>query len=128
MRISKKKTRNESPATARKKSPVGSATRKKPKPEITRKTRGQFAPGVSGNPGGRPKELFHVRELAQERTSEAIETLTQIMRTGTPDGARVRAAEALLDRAWGRSEQGIVLSEPKPKVDLADVRKRLGLE
>jgi hypothetical protein len=43
--------------------------------------------------------------LARQRTVEAIETLTAIMRHGKTEQARVRAAEALLDRAWGRPAQ-----------------------
>lgn len=64
-------------------------------------------PGQSGNPGGRPKEVGHVRELARQHTEEAIQTLVQIMRTGKPDRARVAAAEVLLDRAWGKPTQPI---------------------
>ncbi len=61
-----------------------------------------FQPGHSGNPGGRPKDAVAVRALARQRTKEAIETLTAIMRMGQTEAARVRAAEALLDRGWGR--------------------------
>lgn len=60
-----------------------------------------WKPGQSGNPGGRPKEVAHVRELARQHTAEAIATLVDIMRHGTSDRARVAAAEALLNRAWG---------------------------
>ncbi len=67
-----------------------------------------FVKGQSGNPGGRPKEIAHVRELARSRTVEAVETLTDIMRNpDEPAAARVRAAETLLDRGWGRPTQPI---------------------
>ena len=37
--------------------------------ETAKFTRGRpFAKGQSGNPGGRPKEDRHIRELARERT------------------------------------------------------------
>lgn len=63
-----------------------------------------WRPGTSGNPGGRPKVVGHVRDLARTHTEEAIKALADIMRDPSEKGAaRVRAAEALLDRAWGRA-------------------------
>ena len=38
-----------------------------------------FKKGQSGNPGGRPKVIAEVKELAREYTGEAIETLVSIM-------------------------------------------------
>ena len=35
--------------------------------------------GQSGNPGGRPKVVAEVKELARARTGDAIETLVSIM-------------------------------------------------
>ena len=71
-----------------------------------------FPPGVSGNPGGRPAEAPEVRALARQHTEEAIRTLVRIMRSGTPDRTRSAAAEAILDRAWGRSAQAVEASGP----------------
>ena len=67
--------------------------------------RGRFQPGKSGNPGGRPKDIGRVRELARKHTEGALATLAAIMGDDKmPAAARVRAAEAMLDRAWGRPE------------------------
>lgn len=74
--------------------------------------RGQWKPGQSGNPGGRPKEVAEVREAARQHTPEAIRTLVTLMRKGKPDRARAAAAEALLDQAWGRPMQPQELSGP----------------
>ena len=61
--------------------------------------------GQSGNPGGRPKDLVHVKELAREYTEKAVMTLAEIMgNTQEPASARARAAEVLLNRAWGTPE------------------------
>ena len=62
-----------------------------------------FAKGVSPNPGGRPKEVGHVRELAREHTAVAVGTLVTVMKNAkAPPAARVAAANALLDRGYGR--------------------------
>ena len=63
---------------------------------------GQFIPGSSGNPGGRPKDQARVAELARSHTIEAIETLVELMRHGKDDRVRGTAAQALLDRGWGK--------------------------
>jgi|SRR3990167_4905507 len=68
-----------------------------------------WLPGVSGNPGGRaklPPEIMEVRALARTYTAEALEALVGIMRDQkAAPGARASAAEALLDRGWGRPSQ-----------------------
>jgi Family of unknown function (DUF5681) len=38
-----------------------------------------FEKGQSGNPGGRPKVVAEVRELARAHTGEAVATLVSIM-------------------------------------------------
>ena len=65
---------------------------------------GQFAPGQSGNPGGRPKDEYNVGELARSYTLEAIETLVDLMRHGKDERVRGTAAQALLDRGWGKAK------------------------
>lgn len=78
--------------------------------ENRKKPRGKpFPPGNCANPGGRPKlpdDVKHVRELARKYTESAVETLADVMATGSPN-ARVSAANALIDRGWGKAEQPI---------------------
>src|SRR5262249_57144551 len=65
-----------------------------------------FQKGQSGNPGGRPKEIAEVKELARQHTPAAIEVLASIMHnTKASDAARVSAASALLDRGYGKPQQ-----------------------
>lgn len=65
-----------------------------------------FQPGESGNPGGRPKEVGHIRKLAREYTERAVQTLVEAL--GDEKGAtRVAAATALLDRGWGKAPQAM---------------------
>ena len=71
---------------------------------------GQFAPGSSGNPGGRPKDEARVAELARSHTLEAIDALVELMRHGKDERVRGTAAQALLDRGWGKPKVE-VLSE-----------------
>ncbi|MEX0504543.1 DUF5681 domain-containing protein [Alphaproteobacteria bacterium LSUCC0719] len=69
---------------------------------------GQFAPGSSGNPGGRPKDEARVAELARSHTLEAIDTLVDLMRHGRDERVRGTAAQALLDRGWGKPKVEVV--------------------
>lgn len=67
-----------------------------------------FPKGKSGNPGGRPKVPAEVREAARTYTSEALATLAEIMTNPkTPPATRVSAAQAILDRGWGRPQQSV---------------------
>lgn len=84
----------------------------KSKPTASRK-RGRgvgrpFVKGQSGNPGGRPKVIGHVRDLARAHTEDALNTLVTITQDVTaPQSARVSAAQALLDRGWGKPSQPV---------------------
>lgn len=65
-----------------------------------------FVKGQSGNPGGKPKEIREVVDLARAHTPAAIASLARIAESEeAPAAAVVAACEALLNRAWGRPMQ-----------------------
>lgn len=66
-------------------------------------------PGRSANPGGRPKLDSEIRALAQSYGAKAIHTLGRLLEHKSPR-ARVLAAEALLNRGFGRPAQAVELS------------------
>ena len=61
-----------------------------------------FVRGKSGNPGGRPKAALDVQALARQHTPAAIAALVAALKN---ERERVPAAQALLDRAWGKPLQ-----------------------
>jgi hypothetical protein len=64
-----------------------------------------FVRGISGNPRGRPKkteQVIEIEAMARRYAPQAMEALVKIATTGKSDSARVAAATAILDRAFGR--------------------------
>ncbi len=61
------------------------------------------------------KASTDIRSLARSHTETAVNTLAGIMREkGAPHAARVSAAQALLDRGWGKAVQAISGPEGGP--------------
>ncbi len=78
-----------------------------------------FKKGQSGNPGGRPKEVAEVRELAKKHGPAAIKRLAKLMASENERTA-VAACEAVLNRGYGRPAQSLTLAgeEDGPPVQL----------
>lgn len=72
-----------------------------------------FQKGQSGNPGGRPKEDSEVKALARTAGPEAIDKLVELMR-GEDKRTALAAAQALLDRGYGKPAQAITGDEGGP--------------
>lgn len=54
------------------------------------------------------KTTADIRSLARAHTETAVRTLAGIMREkNSPSAARVAAAQALLDRGWGKAAQAM---------------------
>lgn len=90
-----------------------------------RDKRGRFVPGQSGNRSGRPKIIAEMRELARRHTPDAIARLAAEMMGGDCSAARIAAANALLDRAWGRPTQPLAGDESMDPIRVTDARDAL---
>jgi hypothetical protein len=72
----------------------------------------KFSKGVSGNPGGRPKVLGEVQELARQHAPSAIVELARLALKAKSETARIAAIRELLDHGYGRSRQAMEISAP----------------
>ena len=71
--------------------------------------KGQFKKGNPG--GGRPKIPEEIRDAARAASPKAIEILIKIMTNDdTNDGDRIKAAVAILNRAYGTPAQSVEIS------------------
>src|ERR687898_2076418 len=61
-----------------------------------------FQPGQSGNPGGKPKKLAELVDLARSLAPDALKALHEIAVHGRSEKCRIEAAVALLDRGFGK--------------------------
>jgi hypothetical protein len=67
-----------------------------------------FQKGQSGNPGGRPKAVAEVRELARVHCADAIAELARLARHAKSEAVRIAAIRELLDRGYGKAMQPLI--------------------
>lgn len=96
--------------------------------ENARAVDGRFSKGHSGNLSGRPRDPQKVAELARSYSREAIETLAELMRNGNDERVRGTAAQALLDRGWGKPKVEVVSDKSTYVQALRAVAAQLGEE
>ncbi len=87
-------------------------------PPAQRDAKGRLLPGQrSINPRGRPPVIRDVKEAAKSHTRQAMLTLLSVMNDNSaPAAARVSAAQAVLDRGWGKPQQSV-----EARVSVGDV-------
>lgn len=73
----------------------------------TKSGRGGKRPGAGRKPGSPNKSTAALRAIAQQYTEQAIAALVGVMEDGESDAAKVSAANALLDRGYGKAPQTI---------------------
>lgn len=71
-----------------------------------------FKKGQSGNPGGRSPRVGPngetITQLARAHTAEALATLVEVCNgKGNEPRDRVSAANAILDRGWGKAKESV---------------------
>jgi hypothetical protein len=76
----------------------------------------RFQPGKSGNPGGRPRVLEELRDLARRHTPDSITELARLAKKAKSETARIAAIRELLDRGYGKSTQYVGSSDDMPPV------------
>jgi len=64
-----------------------------------------FENGRSGNPGGKPRVIAELRDLARRQAPDAIKELGRLALKARNETARIAAIRELLDRGYGKPTQ-----------------------
>jgi hypothetical protein len=76
-----------------------------------------FQPGQSGNPGGRPRVIAELRELARAHAPEAVAELARLAKDAKSETARIAAIKELLDRGFGKATQFVAAENDEPALN-----------
>ena len=84
-------------------------------PSTPKGKRGGKRPGAGRPEGSKNKVTIELRGAAQVFAQDALETLHEVCMRGTSDAARVTAACAILDRAYGKPTQQVDINSDAPR-------------
>lgn len=74
---------------------------------------------ASPNPGGRPRLPTGVRQILEDAAPDAARELVRLLKTSDSGNDRFHAAEAILNRLYGKPHQSTDVSVTEtPKTDL----------
>lgn len=76
------------------------------KQAIERVGRGRYAPGQSGNPGGRAAVPAEIKEMLGRLTPRAVEIMAETLECDDPK-LRFQAAQEVLNRSLGKPVQAL---------------------
>ena len=98
------------------------------KQETGEKRKGnQYQPGQSGNPSGRPKmtaEEKKIRDMFRKLGPKAIKKLEEMLAADRLSSiAKVRIIEIILERAYGKVDTNVKVTETK--ISMEDAEKKI---
>ena len=73
---------------------------------VQRNEAGRWAPGVSGNPSGRPAVVSEIQELARARAPEAFKRICELI-ASADERTALAASQEILNRAYGKPTQSV---------------------
>lgn len=90
--------------------------------------RGGKREGAGRPKGGRSAatkdQIANISEMARMHSETALDALVQIAQCGESESARVSAASAILDRAYGKPQQAIV-GDPDAPLEISIITRRV---
>jgi hypothetical protein len=93
--------------------PVNPANRTEQKKPTT------FKPGKSGNPSGRPKQPQEFKEFVKANVLPAFKVILAVMNDeNAKDADRMKAAEIVIDRAYGKATQLIAGDKEHDEIEI----------
>lgn len=74
---------------------------------------GGARPGAGRRKGKLSEAKRHLSEIAKDHAAAALQVLVDIATSGESEAARVSAANAILDRGYGKPHQAVQMTGPE---------------